>query len=215
MALRVGIIGLGKIGRACASNLIADGFPVCALSRPSTADFVDHGGHLYSNTAELSAACDVIITCLASEAQMNDAYSGPEGLIAHTRAGQTVVEMGTFPAALKKPLADALAANGVRMLDCPISGIPARQIRHPRQHRVTQQDGLARGTGGSRSEPSDHQPGRPSRRPHRYGAGRAVPGVGRGVLYLGTGSVRRWRRDGDGSGLVFKSRPRSIHVLIE
>ena len=33
MALRVGIIGLGKIGRACASNLIADGFTVCALRR--------------------------------------------------------------------------------------------------------------------------------------------------------------------------------------
>ena len=129
MALRVGIIGLGKIGRACASNLIADGFTVCALSRPSTADFVDHGGHLYADTAELSAACNVIITCLASEAQMNEAYNGPEGLIAHARAGQTVVEMGTFPAAFKKPLADALATKGVTMLDCPISGIPATVLQ--------------------------------------------------------------------------------------
>ena len=129
MALRVGIIGLGKIGRACASNLIADGFTVCALRRPSTADFVDHGGHLYADTAELSAACNVIITCLASEAQMHAAYHGPHGLIAHTRAGQTVVEMGTFPAAFKKPLADALAAKGVTMLDCPISGIPATVLQ--------------------------------------------------------------------------------------
>ncbi len=129
MALRVGIIGLGKIGRACASNLIADGFPVYALSRPSTADFVDHGGHLCADTAQLSAASDVIITCLASEAQMDEAYHSPQGLIAHTSAGQTVVEMGTFPAAFKKPLADALAAKGVTMLDCPISGIPATVLQ--------------------------------------------------------------------------------------
>ena len=125
MPLRVGIIGLGKIGRACAINLIADGFSVYVLSRPSTADLVDHGGHLCADTAQLSAACDVLITCLASEAQMNTAYHGPEGLIAHARTGQTVVEMGTFPVALKKPLADALATKGVSMLDCPISGIPA------------------------------------------------------------------------------------------
>ncbi len=129
MALRVGVIGLGKIGRACASNLIADGFTVYALSRPSTADFVDHGGHLCADTAELLAASDVIITCLASEAQMNTAYNGPKGLIAHARAGQTVVEMGTFPVTFKKPLADALAAKGVTMLDCPISGVPATVLQ--------------------------------------------------------------------------------------
>ena len=128
---RVGIIGLGKIGRACASNLIADGFPVYALRRPSTADFVDQGGHLCADTAELSATCDVIITCLASGAQMHAAYHGPRGLIAHTSAGrtQTVIEMGTFPAAFKKPLADALATKGVTMLDCPISGIPATVLQ--------------------------------------------------------------------------------------
>ena len=129
MALRVGIIGLGKIGRACASNLIADGFPVYALRRPSTADFVDHGGHLCADTAELSAASEVIITCLASEAQMDEAYNSPQGLIAQARSGQTVVEMGTFPVALKKPLADALAAKGAAMLDCPISGIPAMVLQ--------------------------------------------------------------------------------------
>ena len=129
MAPRVGIIGLGKIGRACASNLIADGFPVCTLSRPSTADFVDDGGQLCADTAELSATCDVIITCLASEEQMQNVYNGTQGLIDHSRAGQTVVEMGTFPAAFKTPLADALAQKSVNMLDCPISGIPATVLQ--------------------------------------------------------------------------------------
>ena len=112
---------LGKIGLACASNLLADGFTVSALSRPSTADFVDLGGRLSANTADLSGACDVIITCLASEAQMDTAYNGPEGLIAHARAGQTVVEMGTFPAAFKKPLADALAARDLQRMGPPRS----------------------------------------------------------------------------------------------
>ena len=127
MVLRVGIIGLGKIGRACASNLIVDGFPVYALSRPSTVDFGDDGGELCASIADLCAVCDVIITCLASEEQMCTVYHGSGedvGLIASARAHQTIVEMGTFPAAFKQPLADALSKKDVAMLDCPISGIP-------------------------------------------------------------------------------------------
>jgi len=129
MVFRVGIIGLGNIGRACASNLIADGFTVFALSRPSTVDFIDDGGHLCADTAALTTGCEVIITCLASEQQMHSAYLGPQGLVTHARAGQIVVEMGTFPAAFKKPLADSLAAKGAIMLDCPISGIPATVLQ--------------------------------------------------------------------------------------
>jgi 3-hydroxyisobutyrate dehydrogenase-like beta-hydroxyacid dehydrogenase len=125
MAISVGIIGLGKIGRACATNLIADGFTVFALIRPSTADFVVDGGHLCADTAGLVSTCDVIITCLASEEQMQDAYLGSQGLVAHARDGQIVMEMGTFPATFKEPLAQSLADKGATMLDCPVSGIPA------------------------------------------------------------------------------------------
>ena len=35
-----------------------------------------------------------------------------------------VVEMGTFPIALKQALGDALAEKAATMLDCPTSGTP-------------------------------------------------------------------------------------------
>lgn len=35
-----------------------------------------------------------------------------------------VVEMGTFPIALKQALGDALGEKGTTMLDCPTSGTP-------------------------------------------------------------------------------------------
>lgn len=128
MKPRIGIIGLGKIGRAAARNLIADGFEVLALERPSTLDFAGDGGHLCSSISEMAAACDTIVTCLANEAQMEEAYrgsvDGAAGLIDSAREGLVVVEMGTFPIALKQALADALAGKGAKMLDCPISGTP-------------------------------------------------------------------------------------------
>jgi 3-hydroxyisobutyrate dehydrogenase-like beta-hydroxyacid dehydrogenase len=55
---------------------------------------------------------------------MHDAFLGDDGLIAGAHADLVVVEMGTFPVALKRTLADALAPTGALMLDCPISGTP-------------------------------------------------------------------------------------------
>ena len=124
MARRIGIIGLGKMGRACATNLMADGCEVWALRRPSTLDFESQGGHLAGSVAELVLKVDVVITLLATEAQMRETYSGAGGVIANARPGLAVLDMGTFPLALKRSLADALEAKGAVMLDCPISGVP-------------------------------------------------------------------------------------------
>ncbi len=124
MARRIGIIGLGKMGRACATNFIADGFEVWALRRSSTTDFDRDGGHLAANVAELVSKVDVVITLLASEEQMREIYAAPGGVIESARPGLAVMEMGTFPVSLKGPIADALQAKGAVMLDCPISGVP-------------------------------------------------------------------------------------------
>jgi 3-hydroxyisobutyrate dehydrogenase-like beta-hydroxyacid dehydrogenase len=118
--LRVGILGLGKIGRVVADRLTADGFRVTAVRRPEAHDFP----HLVDSAATLAAASDVVIAALATEASMRDAYLGADGLAVGARNGLVIVDMGTFPVALKREIADALAARGAAMLDCPISGTP-------------------------------------------------------------------------------------------
>lgn len=120
-ASKVGMLGLGRIGRAVAANLQAKGFSVAAVDRPSSRDF---GGTLHPTAAALAADSDVVISALASEAQMEEAFLAPDGLVAGSRDGLIVIEMGTFPVVLKRRLAEALAAHGGAMLDCPISGTP-------------------------------------------------------------------------------------------
>lgn len=120
-SFRVGVLGLGRIGRVVAANLRETGFPVATVDRPSTHDF---DGARLADAAALAAGSDVVITALASEAQMEEGFLGPAGLVAGAHDGLVVIEMGTFPVALKRRLADALAARGASMLDCPISGTP-------------------------------------------------------------------------------------------
>ncbi|MCA0303879.1 MAG: NAD(P)-dependent oxidoreductase [Proteobacteria bacterium] len=118
-ATRVGILGFGRIGRAVAANLRPLGFAVATLDRPSTRDF---DGPRRADAAQLAATSDVVVSALASEAQMEDAFLGPAGLVAGAHDGLVVIEMGTFPVALKQRLADALATRGAAMIDVPISG---------------------------------------------------------------------------------------------
>jgi putative dehydrogenase len=119
--LRVGILGLGRIGRVVAANLRDRGFSVSTVERPSTRDF---DGTFHPTAAALGASCDVVVSALASEAQMEEAFLAPAGLVAGAHDGMIVIEMGTFPVVLKRRLADALAARSAVMLDCPISGTP-------------------------------------------------------------------------------------------
>jgi 3-hydroxyisobutyrate dehydrogenase len=120
----IGILGLGRIGRAVAANLIADGFDVRAVARDSARDFPATGGTLVPSAATLAATCGVVVSCLATEDQMRAAYLDADGLVAGARHGLVVIEMGTFPIALKRLLASAVAERGGTMLDCPISGTP-------------------------------------------------------------------------------------------
>jgi 3-hydroxyisobutyrate dehydrogenase-like beta-hydroxyacid dehydrogenase len=118
--VRVGILGLGNIGRAVASNLSDGDYQVTTVRRPSTADFP----RLVNTAAELAMTNDVVIAALATEEAMRSAYLGAEGLVVGAHPRLCVIDMGTFPVALKQELADALAARGADMLDSPISGTP-------------------------------------------------------------------------------------------
>ncbi|MCW5748654.1 MAG: NAD(P)-dependent oxidoreductase [Alphaproteobacteria bacterium] len=118
--LRIGVLGLGNIGRAVADNLTAAGFTVTSVRRPSTADFP----RLTETAADLARTSDIVIAALATESAMRSAYLAPDGLIGGAHAGLCVIDLGTFPVELKQELADRLATTGAAMLDSPISGTP-------------------------------------------------------------------------------------------
>jgi 3-hydroxyisobutyrate dehydrogenase len=122
---KIGILGLGKIGRAVGENILKDGYPVLATLRPSTEDFPNVGGELVRTAADLARASDLLITCLPTVESMREAYQGPHGLVEGAHGRLTVVEMGTFPVALKSELAALLRPKGASMLDSPISGTPS------------------------------------------------------------------------------------------
>jgi 3-hydroxyisobutyrate dehydrogenase-like beta-hydroxyacid dehydrogenase len=122
----LGIIGLGLLGNAVASRLLAGGFEVVGYDvvADRVADLARIGGRGASSAAEAGAA-DAVCVILPSLAIVEEVILGADGLVARGRAGQTIVQMSTISPALTRRLAREVTARGLGFLDCPISGTSA------------------------------------------------------------------------------------------
>ena len=128
---RIGFIGLGRMGRPMASNLLKKGFnltvhdvnpePVSALARLGAAPAV--------SAAEVIAASDVIVTMLPSSVEVEAVALGSAGLLAHGRPGQLLMDMSTIDPAATERIARALAARNIAMVDAPVGRLAAHADR--------------------------------------------------------------------------------------
>jgi len=64
---RIGIIGLGMMGRGIGINLLKAGFPLSFLQRTvkiSQEDVITQGGQPHSSISQITKASQVILLCL-------------------------------------------------------------------------------------------------------------------------------------------------------
>ncbi len=120
----IGILGLGQIGGTAARLLVAAGYPVAAVNRPSAAWLPDAGGLLVPDAASLAGTCPIVIGAMSREEDVEEAVFGTAGLVAGAPLGLIYADMGTFAVALKERVRDVLAVKGAVVLDTPISGTP-------------------------------------------------------------------------------------------
>ena len=122
MAEKIGILGLGLIGRLTAELIMPHGYECYAVRRPSTEDFPDMGGKLVDTPRELAEACDFLLSALPTVDSARDAFYGDDGVIAGVHDGLIIIEMNTFPVAIKEELKAEIDKTPAVLIDCPISG---------------------------------------------------------------------------------------------
>lgn len=125
--MRLGFIGIGKMGRPMTRNLLAAGFAVTIhnRSRAVVEQLAAEGARPAGSPAEVAAAADLVFTCLPTPASVEEVYFGADGLIGAARAGQLLVDCSTVSPELSRRQADAARARGADFLDAPVSGGPA------------------------------------------------------------------------------------------
>ncbi len=125
--MRIGYIGLGKMGLPMATNLRAAGHELIVhnRSRGKVDDFVADGGTAAATPAEVAAAADVVCLNVPLPQDSLAILLGENGAIETARDGQLWIDFGTNgPDTAQKCAAEA-AGKGVGYLDAPVSGGPA------------------------------------------------------------------------------------------
>lgn len=124
MTERIGFIGLGIMGRGMAANLIKAGFSVTVWNRTIARmdELVAQGAHAGASPADVAARSDIIITCVSDTPDVQAVVLGEGGAIHGARPGSLLVDCSTISPQVTKEIAQALAQNGVYMLDAPVSG---------------------------------------------------------------------------------------------
>jgi putative dehydrogenase len=121
MSGEIGIVGLGVMGGATGRHLLAAGFEVHGFDvDPSRREeFAAMGGTVGDSAADVAARVDTIVTWLPSQDALAAAV---EQVLTVARSGTVLIEMGTLALSAKQAVRQRLAAAGVEMLDCPVSG---------------------------------------------------------------------------------------------
>jgi 3-hydroxyisobutyrate dehydrogenase-like beta-hydroxyacid dehydrogenase len=125
--MRVGFLGLGRMGEPMAQNLAAAGLLESVWNRSGgrTGWCGGAGVRVASSPADAAAGADVVILMLADGDVARSV--GAEALTA-MGPGSVLVDMGTSGPEAERELARAAAERGIGFLDAPVSGsvAPAR-----------------------------------------------------------------------------------------
>ena len=128
MAKKVGLIGLGAMGRGIAESLRRAGFDVhvCDVRAEVAQAFAADGGTACATPAELAAQCDVLLSVVVNAAQTESVLFGDGGAAAALRPGSVFVMCSTVAPERSIEFERRLADIGVLYLDAPISGGSAK-----------------------------------------------------------------------------------------
>jgi 3-hydroxyisobutyrate dehydrogenase len=121
---RIGLVGVGVMGRGMANNLYKEGYQISIYNRTKSRveDLISLGFKWHDEVSDLAAECDLIITMVGYPRDVEEVYLGEGGIIAHAKAGTILIDMTTSSPALAQRLDVEASAKGLYLLDAPVSG---------------------------------------------------------------------------------------------
>ena len=123
--MRIGFIGLGKMGAGMAANLVAAGHEIVVYNRTrQKAEALAERGAKVADRVAGVADAEAVITMLADDRAVEDVVFAEDGLLSAMPAGCTHVSMSTISVALSERLARVHQAAGHGYVAAPVFGRP-------------------------------------------------------------------------------------------
>lgn len=123
--MELGYIGLGNMGGALARRLLRQHkMRVYDLKPENMAKLADKGGVASQSPKALAAQSDIVMTCLPTSKEVRDAIFGADGIAAGLKPGGIIADMTTGDPNATRAMAKELSAQGITLVDAPVSGGP-------------------------------------------------------------------------------------------
>jgi 3-hydroxyisobutyrate dehydrogenase len=122
--MKVGIVGLGRMGGAMAERLRSQGFEVTGWDQNADANAKLAAGGLRVgiNPREIAAAADILISSITEDNGARRIFNGPDGFLSAGVAGKLFIEMSTLQPMTGRELAPLVESKGARLIDAPVLG---------------------------------------------------------------------------------------------
>ncbi len=120
----VGFIGLGRMGKPMAVNLVRAGFDLVVHDAREEAAraLTAAGARPAASPREAATDCEIVCVCVVDDRQVEDVVAGPRGILEGARPETIVAIHSTISPQTALRLAGLAASKGVRVVDAPISG---------------------------------------------------------------------------------------------
>ncbi len=124
MSIRVGFVGLGTMGAPMVRNLLQGGYAVTVWARRPEAmtPLLSAGATAGESATQVAAATDIVFTMVTDTRAVEEVVLGEHGIARGARPGFLVIDHSTIDPDGARGVASRLQAQGVEMLDAPVSG---------------------------------------------------------------------------------------------
>lgn len=124
--MKLGFVGLGKMGTAMAGRLLGENFHLGVYNRTASkcAPLAERGATVLESVKEAAGFGDLVISMVENDAALHAITNGPGGLLDNLPQGGVHVLMGTHSLAAVKALHEAHVARGQQLVSAPVLGRP-------------------------------------------------------------------------------------------
>jgi 3-hydroxyisobutyrate dehydrogenase-like beta-hydroxyacid dehydrogenase len=129
--MRIGLIGLGGMGRGLAKNMAAKGVDVTVadLDQDRVDQAVAQGASAGGTTAQIASECDALMICVTTAEVVQELTLGPNGALAAMSPGDILIDHTTVSPEHVDVMRAACEAVGVQYAEAPMTRTPAHADR--------------------------------------------------------------------------------------
>src|SRR5262245_23059987 len=124
--MRVGFIGLGRMGQGMAGRILHGGHDLAVYNRTSAkaADLVAAGARLAEAIRDACKDREIVVTMVANDTVLEEVVLGPDGIRDALPEGAIHMTMGTHGVTTVTMLASAHSQSGQSLVAAPVLGRP-------------------------------------------------------------------------------------------